>query len=211
MENKSIFEELYSNVKGSSISWDARKNVSEEESKHIIYGEFDYGSITNMLTYETIEESQEIKISSLVQNKKHFCDLGSGTGRICVEMALEFRNFISIDGIELLDEMVQTSNKVKENFKMKNIELASKISFIKENFFNVNLSKYDCLFMHYPMKDAEELYLKLEKKMINELPKGALIVSMIRSLKDEENFERITNHTFKAHYGNSTAYYYMKK
>lgn len=38
--------------------------------------------------------------------------------------------------------------------------------------------------MHYPTKHAEELYLQLEEKIVNELAKNTLIISVIRKLKN---------------------------
>ena len=198
MNNKDIFENLYKDINGFHISWNAREKVPAEVSDHIIYGEFSYDTIVDIYNYEVVKQ--------IVLKKKHFCDLGSGIGKICVEMSLEFPNLESITGIELLTEMVQISEKI-----IINNQLFNKISYINDNFFNADLSKYDLFFMHYPMKDAEELYLKLEEKMASELSSGALVVSMIRNLKDVENFNYIGKKTFQAKYGNSTAYYYVKK
>ena len=33
-----IFNSLYNNINGSKISWQARNKMSDEETKHLIYG-----------------------------------------------------------------------------------------------------------------------------------------------------------------------------
>ncbi len=65
--------------------------------------------------------------------------------------------------------------------------------------------------MHYPMKNAEELYLKLEDKMKKELKSNSLIISAIRKLNDLDNFIFIGKETIRASYGDMTMYYHIKK
>ena len=203
MLNENIFNKLYSNIDGSSLSWKARDKISKEENDHIIYGEFPYSTIKEIFTYD--------KVKDYIDKKINFCDLGSGTGRICIEIGLELPNIKRIYGIELLKELIEKSNEIKNNFSKIEKNISNKINFINDNFFNINLSEFDLFFMHYPMKNAEDLYLKLEEKMKKELKSNSIIISMIRNIKDTETFPEICHKTFQADYGNSTAYYHIKK
>lgn len=199
---EALFNSLYQNINGSKISWQARDKLTNKETEHLIYGEISYNSMSKIYSVPSIQK--------YIKNNKNFCDLGSGTGRIIFSTALLYDNFDSYCGIELLKELYETSNLILNNFNNINQNLAKKISFINGSFFDVNLNKFDIIFMHYPMKHAEELYLKLEDKMKNELKKDTLIISAIRKLKNIDIFPLIDKQTIEADYGNSTIYYHLK-
>lgn len=197
-----IFNSLYNNINGSKISWQARNKMSDEETEHLIYGEISYNSMTKIYSAPLIKK--------YFNTNKNFCDLGSGTGRIVFSTALLYNNLNSYCGVELLKELYDTSTSVLKNFSNINQNLSRKISFINDNFFNIDLSKFDIIFMHYPMKNAEDLYLQLEEKMIKELKKDTIIISAIRKLKNIDIFPLIDKQTIEADYGETTMYYHLK-
>lgn len=197
-----IFDELYKDIDGMEISWEARNKLTEEETKHLIYGEMSYKSLEDIFN--------EKKVKNYISNCLNFCDLGSGTGRIVIGSSLILDNLKSCSGIEILKELYDTSNKIIKKYSEINEEKAKKINFINDNFFNVNLSKYDLIFMHYPMKMADDLYLQLEEKMKKELKKDSVVISVIEWLKDEETFKKIAVKTVNCDYSDTTVRYYVK-
>ena len=197
-----IFNSLYSNINGSKISWQARNKMSDKDTEHLIYGEISYNSMAKIYSTPLIKK--------YFNTNKNFCDLGSGTGRIVFNTALLYNNLNSYCGIELLKELYDTSISVLKNFNNIDPELSRKISFINDSFFNLNLSKFNIIFMHYPMKNAEDLYLQLEDKMIKELNKDTIIISAIRKLKNINIFPLIDKQTIEADYGETTIYYHLK-
>ncbi len=118
-------------------------------------------------------------------------------------------NYDNYCGIELLKSLYETSLEIDKKFK--DLGFNNNIKFINNSFFNVDLSDFDVIFMHYPMKNAEELYLKLEDKMKKELKSNSLIISAIRKLNDLDNFIFIGKETIHASYGDMTMYYHIKK
>jgi nucleoside diphosphate kinase len=81
--------------------------------------------------------------------------------------------------------------------------------------FGVNFSPAgldaDIVFMHYPMHNAEELYLSLEEKFRKELKSGTLLISAIRKLADATAFPSVAQPlTVRAKYGNCTMHFHKK-
>ena len=202
MDKKKFFSDLYDNIDGSAISWESRNKLSDDEIKHLIYGEISFDSLNKI--YNCLSS----KIS--LNNLHSFCDLGSGTGRIVIATSLLLPHIQKYTGVEILDGLYDKSINVLKTMSKNNIELASKINFIKNDFFNVDLSEFDFVFMHYPMKHAEELYLKLEEKMKKELKNGSIIISAIRKLRNIDVFPCIKKQRFIADYGVTNIYYHIK-
>ena len=197
-----IFNSLYGRVNGNSLSWNARGKMSTEQTKHLIYGEISFDSLQQIYSFP--------KIQKYLETNKNFCDLGSGTGRIVIATALMYANFNQYCGIELLKDLYDKSNEILNNFIKIKKDFATRIKFINNDFFNIDLSNYDIIFMHYPMKNAEELYLQLESKMKKELRSNSLIISAIRKLRDLNTFPFIDKQTIQADYGDTTIYYHTK-
>lgn len=202
LNSKEFFYSLYGDVNGSSISWKARNRMSDDEIKHLIYGEIDFDGLKEVYSSPSLEP--------FLKNVSSFCDLGSGTGKIVIGTALLLPNLKRCVGIELLKELYDKSIEI-QNFVLQNyVELSSKIEFINEDFFNVDLSKFDMIFMHYPMKNAEDLYLKLEEKMKRELRVGSIIITAIRKLRNRDVFPCIKKEHVEADYGKTNIYYHVK-
>ncbi|MDR2737796.1 MAG: hypothetical protein LBB18_02525 [Puniceicoccales bacterium] len=206
-DQKQIFERLYEGVDGPHISQVGRRSMTSESAKHLIYGEFSFDELA------TIFERPEIRKD--MRSSHVFCDLGSGTGRILVGMSLLYPYLSSFVGLELVKTLSDTAKRVRKDFYKIEKKAANRIRLVNDNFFNVDFSQrsldLDVVFMHYPMHDAEDLYLKLEDKMRAELKSGAIIVSGIRKLADTDSFPQIANpYKIRCHYGYATMYYHKK-
>tara|TARA_Y100000031_G_C8147633_1_gene350758 strand:+ start:65 stop:580 length:516 start_codon:yes stop_codon:yes gene_type:complete len=99
---------------------------------------------------------QEIKLDKF----KNFLDLGSGDGRVVLIASL----FTKASGVEADIDLIAKANKIKTRYKLK-------ADFIVDDFFNIDLSKYDIIYIN-PDKGFN---YGLERKLKDEL-KGKLLV-----------------------------------
>jgi tRNA1(Val) A37 N6-methylase TrmN6 len=118
------------------------------------------------------------KILKLTDNVKlgRVVDLGSGNGNVLIAFA---KKSIELEGYEINPFLVLLSR-----IKIKRLGLDNKVRIFWHNFWDVNLSKYDTVFVYgvpYIMKD-------LEKKSQSELKKGAYILSFSYPFPDWKYF-----------------------
>ena len=92
---------------------------------------------------------------------KNFIDLGSGDGKVVLIASL----FTKATGIEIDDELLKVSRKMKNKLKMKDA------SFIKGDFLDQDLSKFDVIFMNpdNPLYD-------IERKLRNEMKEDSKLI-----------------------------------
>ncbi|MDR3290279.1 MAG: class I SAM-dependent methyltransferase [Rickettsiales bacterium] len=195
-EKKEIFDFLYSSVDGYGISHRARNKMLNKDKEHLIYGEM---SIEELATFY----ENEIFVDKIKSLNGTFYDLGSGTGKIVLANSLLLPHFKKFVGVELLKDLVLTANEIKNKYSKTDAESAKKIEFKWADFFNVDYGDADYIFMHYPMNNAEDLYLKLEEKLAKELKKGTIVVSVIRSLKNKNVFRELVYSNVTLHYGSA--------
>ncbi|MCP8304456.1 MAG: class I SAM-dependent methyltransferase [archaeon] len=93
-------------------------------------------------------------------------DLGSGDGRVLIMAAKKFG--ANCVGIELRGDLI--SRAVEE---IKKLNLESRIQIIKGDFFDIDVSNADIVFLYLTTSANEKLRPKLEK----ELKKGARVAS----------------------------------
>lgn len=102
-----------------------------------------------------------------LEKKKNFIDLGSGDGKIVLIAAL----FTKAAGIEIDDELLEASEKIRK-------KLGIKADFIKGDYLDHDLSKYDILFLN-----PDNHFPELEKKLRKEMKKDARLVVFGRLYK----------------------------
>jgi SAM-dependent methyltransferase len=202
-----IFDGIFGDVDGHKISHEGRRAMGKKESAHLIYGEIPF--------HEFIPAIRDGGVGDAIGRAKVFCDMGSGTGKILVGVALTCPQFEKIVGIELVEPLVEASKQAKVRLTTFDPTAAEKIQIINKSFFDVDLSPtglaVDVVFMHYPIHGAEELYLALEEKFRNELKPGTIIISGIRRLVDGVAFPSVApSKTTTAKYGNCTMYYHRR-
>ena len=93
-------------------------------------------------------------------------DLGSGDGRVLIMATREFE--AKCIGIEL-----NLFRYALSNWRIKRMGLANQIKVIRSSFFEADLSQADVVFM-YLLPSINE---KLKPKLINELKKGARVIT----------------------------------
>lgn len=197
---ETLFNFLYGNINGYSVSHDAREKHNNAESiKDLLYGE---------VPFVTLEEI----IKKVDPNKDGvFFDLGSGTGRIVIAAHL-LCNFRKSVGVELLEGLHQKACEVKQEFenyvvpKIPNYDQSRKINFINASILDVDLREADFIFMNHPFKDRE-LFAKLEEKLVRELKSGTKIVTIIRKLENSK-IKFIDSKKFNFSWGESTAHFH---
>lgn len=100
-----------------------------------------------------------------IKTQDKIIDIGSGDGKIVFALAEQGHNATGVD----INWWLVWRARARARHK----KLTSKTTFIRGNFWNVDFSKYDVLFLYgttYIMK-------KLEKKLQAELKPGARVVS----------------------------------
>lgn len=194
-----IFEFLYGNIDGYSVSHDARRALGKGEDQDLLYGELPLES------WKKIVERANPKSDGV------FVDVGSGTGRVVLGSFLLF-DFKKCLGVELLEGLhnkaCEIGNIFSKNFAPqleKNIA-GREIEFFCKNVFDFDFSEVDFVFMNHPFKDREMFDL-LEQKFLRELKKGSKIVTIIRALKNN-GFKQLGSCKYQFSWGESTAYFH---
>ncbi|GIW21584.1 MAG: hypothetical protein KatS3mg068_0591 [Candidatus Sericytochromatia bacterium] len=123
----------------------------------LTYGEATWYSIDKAIKFIKIE------------NCRNFLELGCGIGRISFFMNIKY-NLNSI-GVDLIPEFINNANKIIDKFNLKNIK------FINENWFNINFSFADIVFIAATCLDNKTLKL-LKEKFDNELKSNSYILSV---------------------------------
>ncbi len=114
---------------------------------------------------------------------KTILDLGSGDG-LAVMVASVFFNHAY--GVEIDKGFFDISNKMKEKLGIDNV------TFIKEDFYNLNLNNYDILFI----APDKEFSLKLENKIAKELNGILIVYSSIFKPKTLKKIDEFETHHF---------------
>lgn len=197
---ESLFNFLYSDIKGYDVSKNARINFAGDTS-NLLYGE---------LPFQTCKE---LFLQVNPKSDGVFFDLGSGTGRVVMQ-ALLATNFKKMVGIELLDGLHDKAVEVKkifdDNIKDKIFDHVKDREFqlIKADLFKQDYSQADFIFMNHPIKDCD-LFLKLEEKLFNELRPGAKVATIIRAFKNP-GFKSLGSKAYEFSWGQSTAHFFER-
>ena len=198
--NETLFNFLYSDINGYSLSHKAREAHDDKEIiKELLYGEVPFA------VWREIVEKTNPKKDGV------FFDLGSGTGRVVMESHIVF-DFKKSIGVELLKGLHDKACEVKDKFdkfvkpKILNQLKDRQLQFVNANIFEVDLQEADLIFMNHPFKDRE-LFEKLEEKFLKELKPQTKIVTTIRSLNNRA-FKDLGSKKYEFSWGESTIYFH---
>ncbi len=198
--NETLFNFLYSDINGYSLSHKAREAHDDKEIiKELLYGEVPFA------VWREIVEKTNPKKDGV------FFDLGSGTGRVVMESHIVF-DFKKSIGVELLKGLHDKACEVKDKFdkfvkpKILNQLKDRELQFVNANIFEVDLQEADLIFMNHPFKDRE-LFEKLEEKFLKELKPQTKIVTTIRSLNNRA-FKDLGSKKYEFSWGESTIYFH---
>jgi predicted RNA methylase len=109
-------------------------------------------------------------IEAIIENiggetSKIFYDLGSGNGRVVAEVVHHCPNMKCI-GVEYNIGAYILA-------KVKNIFLRKKVTFVRSNFFDINLANADIVYVYLFPK----IIKRLEEKFSRELKKGTIVIA----------------------------------
>ncbi len=196
---ETLFNSLYNNVNGYSVSNTARAAATDTDTSKFLYGELPF------TTWQQIVAKAEPKLDGV------FYDLGSGTGRVVMASHLLY-NFHKCVGVEFLAGLHNKALEVKDVFdktirpQILNHVTGRELQLIQGDIFNTDLHDADFIFMNHPFKDGE-IFMDLEKKFLRELKPGTKIVTIIRALRSPE-FKSHGSQTLKFSWGDSTAHFF---
>ena len=128
------------------------------------YGEMDYESMN--------------KLSIKFNDVKHFLDIGSGRGKLCLYMAHEIKIKSSI-GIELVEERHNDAIQLKQQLSPDFSIFTNKVEFINADIFGIDLIKKfkgKTLVWFSNLMFQQDISNNVIIKLINELPKDSIIL-----------------------------------
>lgn len=200
-EAQRIFQELYTNIDGRSLSLKGRED-HQFSSKSFVYGEVVPSSFLQMMKEVEPEPGGGV-----------FYDLGSGTGKgvLLAHLLLDFRKTI---GIELLEPLFTASIEVMERYqtefrpaveeKVKDKEIVLRPG----SFLDADLRDADFVFMNstcFQDDLMEALEVKLEC-----LRPHAGIISLSKPLRSPA-YHQYKHKLFDFSWGQATAFYHRKR
>ena len=125
-----------------------------------------------------------MKIFQKYQDKKKtLLDLGSGDGVAVIIASLFFKHCY---GIEIDKDFFELSKKMKKKLEIANV------TFIHNDFFNIDFSKYNILFI----APDKEFTLKLENKLAKELNGILIVYSSVFQPKTLKQINHFKTHHF---------------
>jgi SAM-dependent methyltransferase len=193
---------LYDDVSPMSISISCRKNLGVYEDRSLVYGESHLPSL-----YEILNETKP-------QPGEIFYDLGSGSGRLVLYVALSFP-FAKAFGIELLDDLVNVSQTKLAQCKKRLLDLPDfdpnklgEIKFIQADLTKANLKDANVIYIAstcFEDKFMLNLALHLEKQ----LAVGTRVITFARPLPSKQ-FKIIKQRLYPMEWGQATIFFHKK-
>lgn len=165
-------KQLYKNTHSSFISYRERIKLKIEDDA-FTYGEIDFLSFFSIL--------------DIVKPKPYeiFYDLGSGSGK-AVFAAACYGEISKCYGIELLSNLYQLSNDKITQAKSANfpLEKISRIQFINKNFFDVDFTNGNIIFINATCLNYIS-WEKIQEKLLKLQSGSRIIVTTKKILSDE--------------------------
>lgn len=196
---KTIFEKLYGDVNGRSISL-AGRQAHDYKSKSFVYGEVLFDSFSDILL-ETNPQPGQV-----------FYDFGSGTGK-GVFIAHLMYDYAQSVGVEFVDTLYDSSAEVLKRYETEILPTIKqdigdkKISFVLGDILDVDVSNIDLIFMNSTCFQ-DDLMEGLENTLLKMKP-GAQIISLSKSLKGPA-FEVRKRRMAEFSWGEATVFFQRK-
>jgi len=141
-------------------------------------------------------------IQTLPHSKKDkFCDLGCGKGHLVIFMAQVYK--IPSLGIDIMPTYIKHAKKLTQLYRLRNVD------FIKDNFFNADLSEVTILYITATCL-SQETRTRLAHFLATQLPKGAHIISTTYPIVHSK-FEQISTFKTEFSWGPGTIYIQQKQ
>ena len=194
---KKLFDALYGNINGYTISAKARSTIPHPDRA------FTYGEVAP-------ESFYEILLNVTPQKGEVFYDLGSGTGKAVILASLFFE-FSKCIGIETLEGLYEASKEILIRFNHESsliLGANNKVTdFILSDFLEYDFSDGDIFFVHSTCFQ-DELMDQLSKKL-ECLKKGARVITVTKTITSSA-FQEIQHKDTNMSWGKATVYYYKR-
>lgn len=194
-EAEKIFETLYANVKGSSVSYQERERLKISDNKNFVYGEITFPTLAELLDSLEPREGEQ------------FYDLGSGTGKSTFIATLLYP-FARCVGIEYLPALYQQSQQILKEFEEKVPEKKEIINFIQGNILELNWEHADILYINATCFD-DNLWNKIVEKA-HELKNGSRLIVTTQHIYSDQ-FEMIHDQSHQMSWGMNSVRVYKKQ
>ena len=142
-------------------------------------------SICGLPSDQQMRQSLIKIVTHYIGQRRHFIDLGCGQGHVCLAIKKEFSQLTVIGLEKSFWQLLFARFKTKL--------LKQKIRFNKTNFLKYDLSKTEIIYMYL----RPPILKKLEQKLIDELPSGAILISNTFCLPYRQPQEIITTQQVK--------------
>lgn len=191
-QHENTFDHLYDSLNGFVVSKNARATRDKPE---LTYGEIDFKSFIAL-------------VCGCVPDKNTvFYDLGSGTGKAVIAMAMVF-NIKKSCGIECLKPLHEAAiNTKKKWFNELTAPPASQIEFYNQDFLQSNFNDATLIFIN-----ASALFGSIWDELCHQLKKtaaGTTIITTSKSIKDD-SFQLFNTQPTMMSWGVVTAYIHKR-
>ncbi len=174
-EVNEIIDDVYCTVSGFCIETQERQFI-ENCGGNPTYGEITTESLAHLLHDLALTKHD------------YFYDLGSGVGKVCVQVALTTPAYAT--GIELSPTRCTGAEQIKQELiKRKILTNPTKLQFSEQNIIDTDLSKATAIFMCSTCF-SEELMNLLVNKMATECKNGLRVLTL-KDLPENEQFKFI--------------------
>lgn len=193
---KAIFNDLYLQIDGYGLAEFDKKEFGLWGVEEYTYGEIDFEDFLQIILRAPLKPEHKI-----------FYDLGSGIGKPVIAAAMSGQ-FNEAWGIEILPRLYQASQQVQERLAEEFVELDCKIEFIQGNFFEIDFSAADVIFIQCTCM-GDKTIKQLGSKLTN-LKKGSVVITCTKML--DQNIFFINDYKkCKMGWGEATVYFHVKK
>lgn len=195
-EATEIINDVYNDVSGFSIDLQERQFI-EKKGGNATYGEITTESVAQLLN--------NLKLTS----KDIFYDLGSGVGKVCVQVALTTP--AQAVGVELSPTRYQGAQLIKEELIKRNILINSnKLKFIEQNITDADLSPATVILLCSTCF-SDELMQTLTNKMAQKCSSGLRVLTL-KDLPAHEKFTLLQTYELPMSWSQgSPVYFYQLK
>ena len=168
-----IFDKFLDGIDGFDSFFNGILNVKNDYK--LVYGEFNQNSFDACL--DILEDFYYIN-----KNKK-VIDLGSGIGKVV--MAMHYTGYFKqVDGIEIVDTLVEDSKKCIGLYSKLFNKNINNINIYQGDFKDFDISDYDIMISNTTTDTAIRDMLK--NKIVKEAKKDAIIITSITKFEDKK-------------------------
>lgn len=168
-----IFDNFLDGIDGFESFFNGVANVKNDYK--LVYGEFNKNSFNTCLDI--------LKDFYYINKNKKVLDLGSGIGKVVI--AMHYTDYFKqVDGIEIVDTLVEDSKKCIDLYSKLFNKNISNISIYQGDFKDFDISDYDIIISNTTTDDKIRAMLK--DKIVKEAKRDAIIITSITRFDDKK-------------------------